>query len=119
MNSLILYARELVGKIWEVGKLITPFYALWILIEALFNMLFVNLKGWFLGVVAEFQGKVAAQLDVMGVDLTPPPAFLAFVAKVNFVVPLEEMWNYFLLYLAFASVVVGVKWARNLIPGLK
>ncbi|MEY4569097.1 MAG: hypothetical protein RLZZ398_536 [Verrucomicrobiota bacterium] len=110
--------REICGKLWNVGKLAVPGVALFSFIEWLFSALIEFVKNYVGSQIDLVWGKVLAQMEVLRVDLVPSGEFAGFIAKANVIVPLDEMWRFFLLYLGVASVVLGVKWARNLIPGL-
>lgn len=110
--------REIAGKLWTVGKLAIPGVALYELFAWVFSAFIELGKNY---VTAQFDKiwlKILGQMEVLRVDLAPTSEFSAFIAKANVVVPLSEMWHFFLLYLGVASVVLGVKWVRNLIPGL-
>lgn len=119
MNTLVAYAKEIVGKLFSIGKLLIPGIAIFELITYLLTTVLSFVKDWFISGVNAIKLRILEQVDTLGVDLTPSSEFAAVISKINVVVPLSEMWHFFLLYLGFASVVVGVKWARNLIPGLK
>lgn len=113
------------GKLFEIGEKLVhnarymiPAVGLFYLLRDLW-IYFWNLLGeWLEGIIEDFLGKVLEAIGTLGIDLTPPPAFLAFIAKANSVVPLDEAWRLLVVYLAFASVVMGVKWSRNLTPGM-
>lgn len=98
-------------KIWNIGKALVPGIASLEMLRAL-------LADWWGGIMDDFKAKVAAQLGTLMVDLAPSTEVASLISKANVVVPLSEMWHYLLLYLAIASTVLGVKWARNLIPGI-
>ena len=110
--------REIAGKLWNVGKLAVPGVAVFSFITWLFSGLIEVVKNYISAQVDLVWGKILAQMEVLRVDLVPPPEFMSFIAKANVIVPLDEIWKYFLLYLGVASVVLGVKWVRNLIPGM-
>jgi hypothetical protein len=112
-------------KLFEIGEKLTSFARFLIPGVALFYLLKIVFKGfwefvteWFDGLILDLLTKVKDAMLNLGVDLTPSAEFQAFIAKANSVVPLDEAWRLILVYLAFASVVMGVKWTRNLIPGM-
>ena len=105
-------------KIFQFAKLMVPGVGLFWMVKTLWQGFWNWLGDWFGGLVADLLAKINGQLAVLGVDLTPTSECAAFIGKANTIVPLDEAWRYILLYLAFASVVVGVKWTRNLIPGM-
>ena len=107
---------DVAGKLWSVGRLLIPGVAIFELVSWGFSTLWSLLSNYVQSKIDLFWNLIKSQIDVLGVDLTPSGEFLGFLAKANSVVPLSEMWSYFLLYLGVASVVLGVKWARNLIP---
>lgn len=119
MKTIVAYLKEFAAKIYAIGKLLVPLWAIWEFIKALFSTVLSIVKDWFLEKVALVVQAVKEQAEVLGVDLTPTGEFATFIAKANVVVPLEEAWHYFLLWLGWASFLVGIKWLRNLVPGLK
>jgi|GEM_PF-5569497 len=112
------YFQEITNKLWNLGKLAVPGVALYEFISYLIESVFGKFRDWVLGLIEGFQQKIIEQFTALQIDLAPPPEFAAFISKANVIVPLTEMWHFFLLYLGFASVVMGIKWARNLIPGV-
>lgn len=116
---MIGYLKEIADKLWSIGKFLIPVYGMFELLRVLFSRLLGLLKDWVSEWIARIWGLVKEQMAALEVDLTPGPAFQSMIAKLNVVVPLEEMWFYLLAYLGVASVVLGVKWMRNLVPGLK
>lgn len=103
--------QDIGDKLWGIGKQLVAGVSIFEIIRRLFSE-------WFFGLIDELKAKIDAVMHTLGVDLAPPPEVSVWISKINVIVPLSEMWGYFLLYLAVASVILGVKWARNLIPGL-
>ena len=108
--------REIALKLWQFGKLAIPGVAALEATRWLIPKLFGGIKDWLLGLWESAKARILEQYESLDVDLAPPPEFAAWVAKINVIIPLSEMWFYLLLYLAIASVLVGIKWLRNLIP---
>ena len=111
--------REIASKLWSLGKLVIPNVAIFTLLKELWDRWLSDiLGGWLGGIVDDFKIQITARLAEMGVDLTPTGEFAAIVAKINFVIPLAEMWFYLLLYLGLVATLIVIKWVRNLIPGV-
>lgn len=102
--------EDLLNKIASIGKALIPSLAI-------FEVLRRLLGEWWQGLMDSLEAKFNAALGMLSVDLAPPAVIMSWIAKVNVVVPLSEAWQYFLSYLAIASVVLGIKWMRNLVPG--
>lgn len=111
--------EEVITKLWNIAKFCVPILAIWEFLSHFFKGAIEIAKVWLIGRIEFVKAIVEDQLSELGVSLEPPAELVAIVAKINVLVPLEEAWSYFLTFLAFASVVVGVKWTRNLTPGIK
>jgi hypothetical protein len=105
-------------KLVSVGKFLIPGVAIFTLLKNVFASFWEMLGDWFEEKILFFLTAIKDQIATLGVDLTPPPLFQEFIGKANTIVPLDEAWKLLLIYLAFASVVMGIKWGRNLIPGM-
>lgn len=113
---MIDFLKEIALKVWQVGRLAVPGVAVLEGFRLLFGLIGSKVADWWHGLVEHVKGLIAAQLDTLGVDLAPPEVLVEMIAKVNVLIPLSEAWGYFLLYLGVASVLVGIKWLRNLLP---
>lgn len=111
--------REIVGKLVSMGPIAAGGLMVFEFFRWLFSGLIDMLVTWVTAKIDLFWGLVQQQMAVLGVDLTPGTEFAAIISKANVILPLDEAWHYTLLLLGVYSVLVGVKWARNLIPGLK
>ena len=116
----------MIEKLTEIGEKLTVLgfqaagaLGLFELIRWLFSGVIKLFTDWFNEKIDLVWGLIEDQFAVLAVDMAPGSQFAAMISKANAVVPLDEAWRYMLLYLSFYSVVVGVKWTRNLIPGLK
>lgn len=116
-ENILSKLHEIGEKITSIAKVSVPIFALLAFFKWIFGGFVDMVTEWFNGFMTNLVAKVTTQLDVIGVDLAPGPEFQAFISKANTIVPLQELVHYVILYLGFASVVVGVKWSRNLVPG--
>jgi hypothetical protein len=107
---------EIAVKLFGIGKLLVPILAVVEFFRWIFKGVFIRLWQWLIDKGMSLWGMVEDYASSLEVDLAIPPEFAVIAAKVNTVFPLDEFVRYFLLYLGLASVVLVVKWGRNLIP---
>lgn len=110
---------EIAVKIFDLAKYLIPLVAIFEFFRVLFSKFTDLILKWINARLDQVWNLVKGQMEALSVDLSPGSEFSSWIAKINVVIPLSEMWHYFLLYLGVASVVLGVKWMRNLVPGLK
>ena len=103
--------QDIGDKLFSIGKFLVPGLALLELVQHLVSK-------WWGDLMADWSIKLATSIGTLSVDLAPPADVMLWIARFNSVVPLSEAWGYTIKYLAIASAVLGVKWARNLIPGM-
>jgi hypothetical protein len=96
------------AKIWKIAKLAVPLFGILEGVRWLVNTFWKSTVDW-------AQNKIDTAMGSLAVDLALPVS--PWIAKINSIIPLEEMWHYLLVYLGIASAAVGIKWCRNLIPG--
>jgi len=89
-----------------------------VLVPAVAVFLFVQwLITDLLGGVQDYvTNKVDSVMATLAVDLNLPTS--PYLDQLNVMFPVEESWHYLLLYLATASAMLGIKWFRNLTPGV-
>ena len=109
---------EIGEKIFSLGKFLVPVFGILWFFKSVFVLITDLVAEWVQGWIDLFMGQLNTGLANLGVDLTPSTQVLSFIAKANVIVPLDEAWRLLLVFLAFASVVVGIKWGRNLLPGM-
>jgi len=95
-------------KIWKIGKMAVPGYAIFEVGKWLVGTFWKSGVEW-------AEGKIDAAVQSLQVDLALPVS--PWLSKVNSIIPVEEAFHYLVLYLGIASLVLGIKWTRNLIPG--
>jgi hypothetical protein len=74
-----------------------------------------GVQGLWKGTVDWGMAKIDSAIASLNIDLALPLS--PWLAKANSIFPIEEAVHYLVLYLGIASIVVGVKWMRNLVPG--
>ena len=109
---------EIGEKIFSLGKFLVPVFGILWFFKSVFVLITDLVSEWIQGWIDLFMGQLNTGLANLGVDLTPSTQVLSFIAKANVIVPLDEAWRLLLNFLVFASVVVGIKWGRNLVPGM-
>lgn len=110
---------EIAVKLFSLGGLVAVGLAIFELLKGVFQGLLEKLFAWITGRAEAVWTLVTDQADALSVDLAPGTELASLLAKANVLLPVDEGWRLLLLYLGVFSTVVGVKWMRNLIPGLK
>lgn len=95
------------NKAWGIAKLAVPGYAVFEAGKWATTTLWKSGVEW-------AEGKLDTALANLQIDLALPIS--PWLSKANSIIPIEEAFHYFVTYLGIASLVLGIKWARNLIP---
>ena len=98
----------------HIGNMIAKVAKFAVFPFAIFETIRWALVEWFPAKIDALHLKIGEVMNQISVTLNVPTGP---IAKVNTLIPLFEMWEYFLLWLALAATLSGVKWLRNIIPG--